>query len=67
MPSCRFFSIDGQRPDAMDQLRKISEQTLANADPIIQGVPSGTGYPCFDGWFYTRDPQDVIQTPPWLN
>jgi hypothetical protein len=56
---CRFFSIDGQHSDALDQLRRIPEQTLANVDPIIQIVASGTGYPFFDGWFYARDPQYI--------
>lgn len=64
--TCRFFSIDSSAHDALDRLREIPEQSLADADPIIQGVPSGTGYPCLDGWFYAHDPREIIQTPQWL-
>jgi len=64
--TCRYFSIDSNSPDILNQLRELPEQTLADADPIIQAVPSGSGNPCFDGWFYDHDPQNVSQAPPWL-
>jgi len=64
--TCRYFSIDPQTPDALDQLRKVDQQTLANADSIIQGVPAGTGNPCDDGWFYAHSPNEVTESPDWL-
>lgn len=66
--TCRYFSIDPHAPDALDQLRKVPEQEMANADHIIQGVPSGTGNPCNDGWFYAFDPQlqSKTEAPSWL-
>ena len=64
--TCRYFSIDAQASDALDLLRKVDQQVLANADHIIQGVPSGTGNPCQDGWFYAHDPQEVTEAPHWL-
>ncbi|KAJ5152078.1 hypothetical protein N7492_010373 [Penicillium capsulatum] len=64
--TCRYFSIDSQAPDVLDQLRKIPEQVLADADHIIQGVPSGTGNPYLDGWFYAHDPQAMTEAPSWL-
>lgn len=53
-------------PDVLNQLRKLNEQALADADHIIQGVPSGVGNPCFDGWFYAHDPKVVTEVPDWL-
>jgi carboxylesterase type B len=66
--TCRYFSIDPHAPDALDQLRKVPEQEMANADHIIQGVPSGNGNPCNDGWFYAFDPQlqSKTEAPSWL-
>lgn len=64
--TCRYFSIDADAPDALDQLRKVDEQALANADHIIQGVPSGVGNPCNDGWFYAHDPKMNTEVPNWL-
>lgn len=65
MLACRYISIDLNSPDLLNQLREIPEQILADADPIIQGVRSGSGNPCFDGWFDNHDPQNVSQAPPW--
>ncbi|KAJ5279784.1 acetylcholinesterase [Penicillium angulare] len=64
--SCRYFKIDPYAPDALDQLRKVDQQVLADADPHIQGVPAGTGNPCLDGWFYAHDPQQLTEAPAWL-
>lgn len=64
--TCRYFSINPRAADVLDQLRKIPEQALANADHVIQGVPSGTGNPCLDGWFYAHDPQTMTDAPSWL-
>lgn len=64
--TCRYFSIDANASDALDQLRKVDQQALANADHIIQGVPSGGGNPCYDGWFYAKDPERVWPAPDWL-
>lgn len=64
--TCRYFNIDAEEPDALDKLRGIDEQALANADHIIQGVPSGVGNPCYDGWFYDHDPKPVPEAPHWL-
>ncbi|KAJ5778141.1 hypothetical protein N7520_001387 [Penicillium odoratum] len=65
---CRHFEIDLSTPEALDQLRSIPQQELANATPAIQGVPSGTGNPCLDGWFYRSElnPRDVNSPPAWL-
>ena len=46
--TCLHFHIDPTTPDAMQQLRGVPEQELANATPAIQGVLSGTGNPCLD-------------------
>ncbi|KAJ5587640.1 uncharacterized protein N7459_003405 [Penicillium hispanicum] len=64
--TCRYFLIDAQATDALDRLRKIPEQILADADHVIQGAPSGTGNPCLDGWFYAHDPLIITETPSWL-
>ncbi|KAJ5691181.1 hypothetical protein N7488_011916 [Penicillium malachiteum] len=64
--TCRYFSIDPDASDALDQLRKVDQQALADADHIIQGVPSGTGNPCLDGWFYAHDPQELTEVPKWV-
>lgn len=64
--TCRYFSIDPHASDALDQLRKIDQQVLADADHIIQGLPSGTGNPCLDGWFYAHDPQQLTEAPKWM-
>jgi carboxylesterase type B len=66
--TCRYFPIDPCASDVLDQLRKVPEQEMANADHIIQGVPSGTGNPCNDGWFYKFDPrlQSKTEAPSWL-
>ncbi|KAL2832729.1 acetylcholinesterase [Aspergillus pseudoustus] len=63
---CRYFRIDGSRSDVLDCLRRIPQQELANATPAIQGVLSGTGNPCLDGWFYKSDPREIRETPTWL-
>jgi carboxylesterase type B len=65
---CVYFRIDPAAPDALDKLRSIPQQELANATPEIQGVPSGTGNPCMDGWFYLPDvdPRKVNPPPRWL-
>ncbi|KAL4981383.1 Alpha/Beta hydrolase protein [Aspergillus falconensis] len=63
---CRYFTIDASRPDVLDQLREIPQQDLANATPAIQGVLSGTGNPCLDGWFYKSDPSEIRTAPDWL-
>ena len=65
---CKHFGIDPGTSEALEQLRAIHQQELANATPIIQGVPSGTGNPCLDGWFYHSgvDPRLVHPLPSWL-
>lgn len=63
---CRWFDLDPNQPDVMEELRKIPEKKLANASPSIFGVPSGTGNPCLDGWFYEKDPREVHSAPSWL-
>ncbi|OOF91807.1 hypothetical protein ASPCADRAFT_56735 [Aspergillus carbonarius ITEM 5010] len=63
---CRHFKIDASRPDVMDRLRRIPQKDLANATPAIQGVLSGTGNPCLDGWFYKPDPCEIQTAPVWL-
>ncbi|KAJ5757973.1 uncharacterized protein N7511_006667 [Penicillium nucicola] len=65
---CRYFQIDPAGPDALDRLRDIPQQELANATPAIQGVPSGTGNPCMDEWFYRPgiDPRQIHAPPSWL-
>lgn len=65
---CNHFAIDSAAPDALDKLRCIPQQELANATVEIQGVPSGTGNPCLDGWFYNPDldPRTVSPPPTWL-
>jgi carboxylesterase type B len=65
---CRHFQIDPASLDALDQLRAIPQQELANATPVIQGVPAGTGNPCLDGWFYRPmiDPRQIHAPPSWL-
>lgn len=64
--TCRHFSINPKSSDALDQLRKVDQQVLADADNAIQNVPAGTGNPCDDGWFYARSPNDVSKAPEWL-
>jgi carboxylesterase type B len=64
---CRHFDIDAAAGDALDRLRAVPQQVLADATPAIQGVPSGTGNPCLDGWFYgERDPREVHVPPAWV-
>lgn len=65
---CSHFQIDSASDGVMDEIRAIPQQDLANATPLIQGVPSGTGNPCIDGWFYPEDlDHSVIHAPPtWL-
>ncbi|KAJ5090614.1 hypothetical protein N7532_009298 [Penicillium argentinense] len=65
---CAHFQIDPAAADALDKLRAIPQQKLANATPAIHGVPSGTGNPCIDGWFYRADvDHSQVHTPPvWL-
>ncbi|CAG8179205.1 unnamed protein product [Penicillium salamii] len=63
---CRHFDID-PAGNAIEKLRAIPQQELANASPAIQGVPSGTGNPCLDGWFYRGDPRDTHVPPSWLD
>lgn len=65
---CGHFGIDPIDAGALDKLRAIPQQELANATPLIQGVPSGTGNPCIDGWFYPTDLNltQVHPPPKWL-
>ena len=65
---CGHFKIDPTGEDSLDRLRAIPQQELANATPIIQCVPSGTGNPCLDGCFYRigANPHEVNVPPPWL-
>ncbi|OGM45334.1 putative acetylcholinesterase [Aspergillus bombycis] len=63
---CRHFDIDPAQLDVLDCLRRIPQQELANATPIIQGVLSGTGNPCLDGWFHDRDPLEIHEPPQWI-
>ena len=64
--TCRHFDIDPKDPDVLSRLREIPQQELANATPTIQGVPSGTGNPCLDGWFYRLDQSQLHEPPPWV-
>lgn len=64
--TCHHFNIDPFDTCALDKLRHIPEQDLANATPEIQGVPSGTGNPCLDSWFYALDPKELHEPPSWL-
>lgn len=50
----------------MKQLRLIDQAELAEATPAIQGVESGIGNPCIDGWFYGKDPRSIHAAPEWL-
>jgi carboxylesterase type B len=61
--TCSHFNIDPSDPAVLDKLRRIPEQDLANATPTIQGVPSGTGNPCLDSWFYALDPRTLHEPP----
>ncbi|KAJ6015488.1 hypothetical protein N7540_010079 [Penicillium herquei] len=65
---CDHFGINPAASDALERLRAIPQQELANSTPDIQGVPSGTGNPCLDGWFYRHEvnPLDVNPLPSWL-
>ncbi|XHG09636.1 hypothetical protein AWENTII_012682 [Aspergillus wentii] len=63
---CHYFRIDPMNDNALDLLRRIPQQDLANATPSIQGVASGTGNPCLDGWFYAKDPLAIQKPPEWL-
>ncbi|KAF7590829.1 hypothetical protein BBP40_002298 [Aspergillus hancockii] len=63
---CRYFKIDSSRPDVLDCLRRVPQQELANATPVIQGVLSGTGNPCLDGWFYEGNPREIQEPPEWV-
>ncbi|KAI9040534.1 uncharacterized protein KD926_008101 [Aspergillus affinis] len=63
---CRHFKIDPSRADVLDCLRQIPQQELANATSVIQGVLSGTGNPCLDGWFYAQDPREIREPPDWV-
>ena len=63
---CKHFNIDSDGPSVMDQLRLIDQAELAEATPAIQGVESGTGNPCLDGWFYAKDPRSIHAAPDWL-
>jgi carboxylesterase type B len=64
--TCHHFNIDPSRSDVLELLRKIPQQELANATPLIQGVLSGTGNPCLDGWFHAKDPLEIHEPPSWL-
>ncbi|KAE8382455.1 Alpha/Beta hydrolase protein [Aspergillus bertholletiae] len=63
---CRHFNINPSQSDVLSCLRRIPQQELANATPIIQGVLSGTGNPCLDGWFYGQDPREIHEPPQWI-
>lgn len=63
---CKHFGIDPNSPNIMDQLRLIDQAELAEATSAIQGVESGTGNPCLDGWFYAKDPRSIHAAPEWL-
>jgi carboxylesterase type B len=65
--TCHHFDIDPTDPTALEKLRGIPQQELANATPTIQGVLSGTGNACLDGWFYAKSPMEIHTPPPWLN
>jgi carboxylesterase type B len=63
---CRHFKLEPSQPDILNCLRRIPQQELANATSAIQGVLSGTGNPCLDGWFYEKDPREVHGPPQWV-
>lgn len=63
---CKHFKIDADSPNIMDLLRLVDQVELADATPTIQGVESGTGNPCLDGWFYAKDPRSIHAAPEWL-
>ncbi|KAJ5946474.1 hypothetical protein N7454_003313 [Penicillium verhagenii] len=64
--ACHYFSIDPHAQDALDQLRRVDQQALADADIIIQGGTADTGNPCLDGWFYAHEPQELTEAPSWV-
>lgn len=64
---CRHFGIDHKSEHALDELRHVPQQKLANATAAIQGVASGTGNPCLDGWFYASNPLEIQEPPEWLD
>ncbi|KAH8698738.1 Alpha/Beta hydrolase protein [Talaromyces proteolyticus] len=64
--TCRHFDIDPAEASVLELLRNIPQQELANATPLIQGVISGTGNACIDGWFYARNPQEINNPPSWV-
>ena len=63
---CRHFGIDPLAPDALEALREIPEQSLADETAAIQGVPAGTGNPCLDGVFHQASPNYPHHSPAWL-
>jgi carboxylesterase type B len=64
--TCRHFSINPAHPSALEKLRSIPQQELADATPLIQGVLSGTGNACLDGWFYEKSPLEIYPPPSWV-
>ncbi|KAF9886874.1 hypothetical protein FE257_010997 [Aspergillus nanangensis] len=63
---CDYFAIGPLRANVLELLRQIPQQQLANATSAIQGVLSGTGNPCLDGWFYESDPREIRSPPEWI-
>lgn len=64
--TCRHFGIDPADRSALDKLRDVPQQKLADETPIIQGVLSGTGNACLDNWFYAKDPLEIHPSPSWV-
>lgn len=64
--TCRHFGIDPADQCALEKLRDVPQQKLADATPIIQGVLSGTGNACLDDWFYAKNPLEIHPSPSWV-
>ncbi|KAJ4359846.1 uncharacterized protein N0V89_000402 [Didymosphaeria variabile] len=66
--TCAHFGIDSTQVNALESLRGVSEQDVADASAAIFGLPlgSGTGNPCYDGWFHAVDPRVLHGAPTWL-
>ncbi|KAJ4256866.1 hypothetical protein NW762_008962 [Fusarium torreyae] len=64
----KHFNIDSLAPDALDQLRAIPYQAVADATCVIEGTMGTTGNPCSDGWFHSSPPapSQIVSPPTWL-
>ncbi|KAF4966917.1 hypothetical protein FSARC_5450 [Fusarium sarcochroum] len=62
------LNIDPLAPDALDKLRAVPYQVIAEATCVIEGTMGTTGNPCSDAWFHASPPASSrISSPPdWL-